>query len=120
MKPKCACGCGQRAANKHHIVYQQKLREVVRAESRDNRERGRRLGQLSADPRNLMWLSFGCHQTHHGAGDGLPLAKLPDSVFRFAEELMGAGVAYEYLRRRYSGQDERLIDLLERTEIEAA
>jgi hypothetical protein len=41
-------------------------------------------------------------------------------VFRFAEELMGAGVAYEYLRRRYSGQDERLIDLLDRTEIEAA
>jgi hypothetical protein len=32
---------------------------------------------------------------------------LPDSVFEFAAEVLGAGYGYEYLRRRYDGHDVR-------------
>ena len=39
-------------------------------------------------------------------------AALPDSVFSFAAELVNAGWAFEYLRRRYSGDDPRLEALL--------
>jgi hypothetical protein len=38
----------------------------------------------------------------------------PDSVYEFAEETLGAGPAYEYLRRRYAGPDARLDGLLVR------
>lgn len=118
VKPKCACGCGQRAANRHHAVYQSKLREIVKRGSRDNRERGRRLSRLGADKRNLVWLAFDCHMAHHDRSRVLPLGVLPDSVFEFAVELLGAGEAFEYLRRRYWGEDARLDALL--VEAEAA
>lgn len=114
VKPKCACGCGQRAANRHHIVYQQKIREIVQRRTRDARERGRMESGLLADKRNLAWLAFDCHQNHHNASKRLRLPKLPDSAFEFAVELLGADAAYEYLRRRYDGSDMRLEFLLER------
>lgn len=111
MKPKCACGCGQRAASKHHIVYVQRLRQIARRE-RDKLLRRDIEAQLVTDKRNLMWLAFDCHQAHHGPNWRLPLAKLPDSAFEFAAEVLGAGEAYEYLRRRYGGEDARLDALL--------
>jgi len=117
VKPKCACGCGQRAANKHHIVYVQRLRELARRE-RDKRLRREIEAQLVADKRNLMWLAFDCHGSHHSGARRLPLGRLPDSVFEFALEVLGAGPAHEYLRRRYSGEDARLDALL--VEAEAA
>lgn len=113
VRPKCACGCGQRAANRHHVVYRSKLREVVHRETRDKRERGRRVSKLVADERNLLWLEFDCHQSHHGRSKVLPLVVLPDSVFEFALEVLGAGQAYEYIRRHYRGTDVRLDALLE-------
>lgn len=113
VKPLCACGCGQRSANKHHAVYRQKLREVAARRERDKRARATLVRELEADERNLVWLAFGCHQAHHGQHWRLPLGKLPDSVFAFAAEVLGAGEAFEYLRRRYHGQDVRLDALLE-------
>jgi hypothetical protein len=37
-------------------------------------------------------------------------------VYEFAEEVLGVGPAYEYLRRRYAGPDARLDGLLVRCE----
>jgi hypothetical protein len=39
-----------------------------------------------------------------------------DWVYEFAEEILGVGPAYEYLRRRYAGADARLDGLLVRCE----
>lgn len=81
----------------HHAVYAQEIR--------------RRGGKVK-DKRNLVPLEFDCHLGHHSGAKRLRLHMLPDSVYEFAEELMGAGAAYEYLRRRYDGSDMRLEFLL--------
>jgi hypothetical protein len=108
------CGCGRKAPQRHHIVYQQELGR--RWESGDLGAPWlpmiHSLADLSADPRNIVWIAVDCHAAHHNASKRLPLSVLPDSVFRFALELMGAGAAFEYLRRRYSGGDPRLDELL--------
>jgi hypothetical protein len=102
MTPRgyCACGCGKRATQLHHAVYQQHLQ---RGDPRD--------------PRNLVPLYHRCHMAHHGI-EPLPLSVLPSSVFEFARETLGAGAAFNYLTRRYAGSDWRLDELL--TEWEAA
>lgn len=71
-------------------------------------ERGRWL----RDRRNIVRMDFACHFAHHNASRRLWLEVLPDSVFEFAAELMGAGAAYEYLARYYRGEDPRLEALL--------
>jgi hypothetical protein len=111
MKTTCACGCGKRRGlHRHHVVYQQKIREVVAGE----RAAGTVLREatLVADRRNIVMLGFNCHAAHHGRQRVLPLRALPGSAYEFAAELLGAGEAYEYLRRRYSGEDWRLDALL--------
>jgi hypothetical protein len=65
-----------------------------------------------SDLRNLVDVAHDCHGAHHARARPLPLWRLPDSVFEFARELLGAGKAYEYLRRRYCGADPRLEALL--------
>jgi hypothetical protein len=97
MRSRCVCGCRKRGVHRHHVVYEQ---HVVRA------------GGKLKDARNLVWLAFDCHLAHHGRSRVLPLGVLPDSVFVFASELLGAGAAFEYLRRRYAGEDARLDALL--------
>lgn len=49
-----------------------------------------------------------CHASHHLRVHVIPLVALPASALEFAVELLGGPAAYEYLRRRYSGRDERL------------
>lgn len=96
-RPRCICGCGQRALPyPHHVIYQQ---EIVR-----------RGGDVD-DPRNLVPIAFSCHGNHHGRSRPFELGALPDSVYEFAFELMGPA-AFDYLRRRYSGEDARLEALL--------
>jgi len=58
-------------------------------------------------------MAFNCHGAHHGRSRTLSLAVLPDSAYSFAVEVLGAGAAYEYLRRRYTGDDPRLTSILE-------
>lgn len=111
-KPKCGCGCGQRAANRHHIVTQAQLRAIAGRE-RDKAKQGKLSQQLTHDRRNLVWLAFSCHMNHHARSGVLPLVILPDSAFEFAVETLGAGLAYETLRRAYRGTDVRLDALLE-------
>jgi hypothetical protein len=66
------------------------------------------------DPDNALTLCNGCHSSHHNRGAlVVPLSALRDENYAFAVALMGAGPAYEYLRRRYAGNDTRLDALLE-------
>jgi hypothetical protein len=99
--------CGQRAVQRHHIVYKQALRDVVLD--------GKSYTALCADERNLTPVCFSCHGAHHNRSRPLKLQVLPSSVFDFAAEVLGGpGPAYEYLRRRYDGQDSRLDALNDR------
>lgn len=79
----------------HHVIYRQHCKGHER------------------DERNLVPTCFRCHERHHSAHCRFCLGLLPDSVFEFAAEVLGTGPAYEYLRRRYSGEDRRLRALLE-------
>lgn len=95
-RPRCVCGCGQRSVHDHHVVYEQHVE---------------RAGGDVKDRRNLVPVAFNCHGAHHGRSRPLELAVLPDSCFVFAGELLGAA-GFDYLRRRYSGEDPRLEALL--------
>lgn len=106
---KCFCGCEGQVVAQHHVFYQQHLREL----SERGPRRGVKLRPLIEDRRNLVPVAFRCHQRHHGAHRRYELVRLPDSVFEFGREVFGAGPAYEYLRRRYKGEDPRLDALLE-------
>lgn len=87
----------------HHLIYQKELR---------------RWGGDPDDQRNIIPLGRECcHGPHHSRSAVIPLADLPDSVFEFAEELMGPGAAYNYLARTYAGEDPRLDSLLHRWEV---
>ena len=94
-KPRCIA-CGGRAAHRHHVVYEQ----AIEREGGDTR-----------DDRNLVWVCFDCHGAHHGRSRPLELAVLPDSCYEFAGELLGLA-GFDYLRRRYAGDDPRLVALL--------
>lgn len=92
MKPRCVCGCGQRAAHLHHVCYRQHLVQH---------------GGDPKDARNLVPVAFDCHGAHHSGAKRLLVSMLPDSVFEFAGELMGEAAA-GYLARYYRGSDPRL------------
>lgn len=82
----------------HHVVYQQELRKR---------------GGNPSDGRNALALCRDCHAAHHNRSRPLPLEVLRDENYEYARELLGAGVAYEYLVRRYVGEDIRLAALLD-------
>lgn len=99
---QCAEGVGLQL---HHAIYRQELRHLAAGDRR-------RFAKLDADYRNLFPLCEECHAAHHQRVRVLPLVVLPDSVYAFAKDVMWPERAYEYLRRRYSGEDERLDALL--------
>lgn len=104
MPDLCFCGCGKKAAHDHHVVYVQELRRQSNAQAL-------KLRPLTSDRRNIVRVAFDCHHAHHTSPRAQArylLERLPDSVFEFAGELLGGGRAYEYLRRRYRGEDPRL------------
>ena len=86
--------CGRRAVHMHHCVYEQHCRGHEK------------------DERNLVPVCQRCHERHHQRVLVFSLGLLPDSVFEFAEEVLGWGPAYEYFRRYYRGEDRRLVALL--------
>ena len=96
----CFCGCGDRAVHLHHCVTRAEIRRWTNGT-------GRSFAAMT-DARNLVPLAWDCHGSHHARARTLPLTMLPDSVFDFASELMGAGSASVYLARHYSGTDARL------------
>jgi hypothetical protein len=99
-KPRCVCGCGQRAVQRHHALYRQHLRQH---------------GGDVKDERNLVWMAVSCHASHHSGARKLRLRDLPDSVFEFSRDLLGGGLAFELLGRYYAGDDPRLDALLAET-----
>lgn len=97
QKAKQCALCPSRSNLKlHHVCYEQHV--------------DREGGDIS-DPRNSLTLCVRCHDSHHGLGR-IDLSKLRDENYAFAAELFGADAAYEYLRRRYVGVDQRLDRLL--------
>lgn len=91
--------------NEHHVVYEQHVR---------------RAGGDRWDPRNALALCVPCHMSHHRRGTKIvPLVALRDENYAFAFELLGAA-AFDYLRRRYVGDDPRLHAWLTRVEAAAA
>ena len=93
---RCICDCGRLVVHRHHVVY----RQHIPAETHE-------------DPRNLVPVANNCHWGHHNASCRYELRMLPDSVFEFAAEVLGPGKAFNYLQRRYAGEDPRLDALLE-------
>jgi hypothetical protein len=89
------------------VVYEQELRKLASARG----ERGW-LKRVVRDDRNLVPVAHRCHGRHHSRAAVYPLAIVPDSVFEFAVEVMGASRAFNYLERRYAGDDPRLDALL--------
>lgn len=93
----CAkCGKPTRTWDAHHVVEKQELR---------NR------GLDVWDPRNALRLcgKFGptCHGQHTNAAERVPLSALTDENIEFAFDVLGA-FAYDYLKRRYAGEDWRV------------
>lgn len=82
----------------HHVVYQQHVRQFD--------------GDLD-DWRNLMPVDDLAHERHHKRTEPFSLSRLPNCAFEYAAELLGPERAFNYLRRRYSGDDPRLDALLE-------
>ncbi len=94
------CRLCHRPAQQHHVIYKQHVR----------RARGNRRDP-AADQENALAL---CREIHHAQAHtgGLPLTALRDENYAFAVNLLGAGKAYNYLRRRYAGVDLRLDAIL--------
>lgn len=81
----------------HHVIEKQELE---------------RRGLWKWDPRGAMRLckgALGCHDQHtyKGGESRVPLAKLSMANIDYAFEVLGA-FAYDYLRRRYKGDDARV------------
>lgn len=86
-----ACGKGS-GVQHHHVIFRQHVERV---------------GGDYWHPDDALAL---CVQCHLGAAHTfrLPLTVLRDENYRFARDLLGPERAYEYLRRRYIGDDPRL------------
>lgn len=83
----------------HHVVYRQEVE---------------REGGDTGDARNALALCVTCHARHHGRQPGrvVELVVLRDENIEYAVDLLGAGRAYNYLRRRYAGSDPRVEALI--------
>ena len=86
-------------ANQHHVIYEQHVRAA---------------GGDRFDSANALRLCASCHASHHRRGRPVPLTALRDENFEFAFALLGPA-AFDYLKRRYAGDDSRLDALLDRT-----
>lgn len=94
-----ARGNARGAVQSHHVVYKQTLEK-----------RGLSLWNT----RNAMPLCKECHDLHHAPnGQGkMDLALLTDDHIAYAFEVLGT-FAYDWLRSRYAGEDERVTSRLE-------
>jgi hypothetical protein len=100
---QCGSARGGRRLHLHHVVYEQH----VRANHGD-----------AYDPSNSLTLCVRCHAAHHKSSVNpahIPITLLRDENFTFAARLLGRLAAYNYLSRRYPGEDPRLSALLSKT-----
>jgi hypothetical protein len=103
----CICGCGNPADISHHVIRRQDLRQAVKEDWIFATYE-----ELVLDPRNMVPMAQSCHERHHSRSRPLRLSVLPDEAFEFAADVLGAGRAFNYLRRGYTGDDSRLSQLL--------
>jgi hypothetical protein len=83
--------CPRAAVHQHHVTYAQHVE---------------RAGGDTGDPDNALALCLVCHGQQHKTKP-LPLSALRDENIRFCYALLGPA-AYDYLKARYSGEDERV------------
>lgn len=96
----CIC-CGRRAVQNHHVTFRQQLR---------------RLRVDAGAPESCVPVCLHCHARHHdGTPWKIPLAVIPDDRIQFALAAMGPA-CYDYLLRRYLGDDPRLESLISEAE----
>lgn len=100
---RCRACLRRRSTHTHHVVYEQELKRL--ADQRGLIGKARRALIFNRD--NGFAICFDCHLAHHNAGRRIPLYLLSDANLNFAFRELGA-YAYDYLRRRYAGEDERL------------
>lgn len=75
------------------------------------REWLKRNHKLQWTPANALRLCTDCHMGHETGGPGkveIELSMLTDDNIAYVEEIMGAGPAYDYLKRYYTGFDVRV------------
>ncbi len=101
------------AVHLHHVTRRSDIKRAAKENGWDYRA-------LTSDHRNLVPMAQLCHMNHHAHSVPLRLAVLPDSVYEFAREVLGPGLAYNTLRRAHSGEDPRLEALLDTYNEEAA
>lgn len=94
---RCRACLTKKAAHSHHVTYEQELRKR---------------GLPLYDRLNLMELCMDCHFSHHNRSKVIPLMMLSDDHLDYAFAKLGA-YAYDYLTRRYAGEDDRLESRLE-------
>lgn len=80
----------------HHIVDKQVLKNDYGI-----------TGDALYDTRNALRLHRHCHFQFHNGRVEIPLSKLKDEMIEYAQQIMGQR-AYDYLKRYYSGRDERV------------
>lgn len=97
---RCRVCLMKRAAHTHHVFYEGELR---------------RRGLPKYDHANLMALCVDCHFNHHNGSKRIPLSLLTEENLEYAFNILGA-YAYDWLRRRYAGEDLRLEERLRRSE----
>ena len=61
----------------------------------------------SGIPDDALRVCVPCHLRHHSARKRIPLTCLTDDNIRYAFKVLGAR-AFDYLQRRYAGDDPRL------------
>lgn len=85
--------CGQKnGLVNHHVIYRAEVQ---------------RCGGDVWDSRNAITLCSQCHEKHHSRHTVICLAALRNENIEFAFELKGSA-AYNYLTRRYEGDDPRV------------
>ncbi len=95
----CCANCASTGPwDTHHVVQRQRLR---------------RGGAPQCSPDDALRVCSACHERHTNHVELLPLRCLRDENIAFAERWLGAGPAYEYFTRYYSGADPRVDQLLE-------
>lgn len=98
--------CLKRAPHSHHVVYEQELQRRWDSDPKV-RETYPRYSLLKGDVRNLVDMCQPHHFDHHGGSFKIEVVQLSDDALTFSFEILGP-YAYDYIKRRYRGDDPRL------------
>lgn len=97
---RCRMCLMRKSAHGHHVVSAQELK---------------RRGLPLYDRRNRFEICQPCHFNHENGSSRIPLLMLRDEHLDYAFDVLGA-YGYDYLRRHYRGDDDRLDERLQAME----